>query len=128
MLKRFLTIFMILILSFSLLVACGNSEENKQPAEEKNQQNQQNQQIEEQTPPQINEEKHRGEYLGQIDNNSIEINVTDEEEAQTRAFQLSEEIKENFSDYNLKSGDQIIFDYEIPEIGNPIITEIEKTE
>lgn len=124
--KRYLSIFIILMLACTLLVACGNSDDNNGQFQEEN-----NRQTEEQNnpnPPE-NNEKHSGEYLGQIDNNSIEIQITEGEgEPQIRAFQLSEEIKENFADYNLKPGEQISFDYETPELGNPIITEIEKKE
>jgi ABC-type oligopeptide transport system substrate-binding subunit len=127
MFKRFLSIFVILILTCSLLVACGASDENNKQSEE---QNRQSEEISDDpnTPP-VLEEKHSGIYQGQIDNNSIEIKVTNGAgETLPQAFQLSEEIKEDFDSYKLEIDDKISFTYDTPEIGNPIITKIEKVQ
>ncbi|MDD4048940.1 MAG: protease complex subunit PrcB family protein [Clostridia bacterium] len=49
-----------------------------------------------------------GEFLGQIDNNSIEIKISGgSEEIPPKAFQLSEELKENIMEYDLDIGDEI---------------------
>lgn len=116
MFKRYLAIFAVFILTFSLLVGCGASKEKKE-------------QLEKPATPPAEVQTETGKFLGQIDSNSIEIEVNDStEKAQIQAFQLSEEIKENFSDYNLNIGDQISFSYKTPAEGRPIITEIKKIE
>lgn len=116
MFKRYLSIFTVFILACGLLVGCGTSKEKKD-------------QLKEPAAPPAEVQTDTGKFLGQIDSNSIEIEVSDEaEKAQIQAFQLSEEIKENFSDYKLNTGDQISFSYKTPAEGRPIITEIKKIE
>jgi hypothetical protein len=116
MFKRYLSIFAVFILACSLLVGCGASKEKKE-------------QPEKPSAPPAEVETDTGKYLGQIDSNSIEIEVKEgTEKAQIQAFQLSEEIKENFSDYKLNPDDKISFTYKTPEEGRPIITEIKKIE
>ncbi|MDD2433471.1 MAG: hypothetical protein PHX01_07280 [Clostridia bacterium] len=116
MFKRYLAIFAVFILTCSLLVGCGASQEKRE-------------QPEEPAAPPTEVQTETGKFLGQIDSNSIEIEVNDEaEKTQIQAFQLSEEIKENFSDYNLSPNDKISFSYQTPAEGRPIITEIKKIE
>ncbi len=67
-----------------------------------------------------------GIYQGQIDNNSVEIEVREGAEKIPTAFQLSGEVKEKFAEYDLKTGDNVSFSYETPEVGQPILTEISK--
>lgn len=69
-----------------------------------------------------------GIYQGQIDSNSIEIEVQEGTEKIPTAFQLSGEIKENFAEYDLDTGDSVSFSYETPQAGQPILTEITKQE
>ncbi|MFZ7104941.1 MAG: hypothetical protein ACOWWO_20065 [Peptococcaceae bacterium] len=53
-----------------------------------------------------------GEYLGQIDSNSIEIKISGEsEETPAQAFRLAEDVKQNFTDYGLNTGDEVCFTY-----------------
>jgi hypothetical protein len=116
MFKRYLPIFSVLLLTCTLLIGCGTSKEKKE-------------QLEKPAVPPAKVQTETGKFLGQIDSNSIEVEVNvSTEKAQIQAFQLSEEIKESFSDYNLNIGDQISFFYKTPEEGRPIITEIKKIE
>jgi len=127
MYKRILSIFIILMLTCSLLVACGSSDENNEQPDEINGQSEEI--SDEQAPPPVQEEKHSGKYQGQIDNNSIEVNITNEAgETLPQTFQLSEKVKEEFDSYKLKINDKVSFTYDTPEIGNPIITKIEKVQ
>ncbi|MGI6686486.1 MAG: hypothetical protein ACOX47_13635 [Bacillota bacterium] len=48
-----------------------------------------------------------GTYVGQIDNNSIEIKV----DGEAKAYQLSERVKENFEQIGLKADDKVVFSY-----------------
>lgn len=68
-----------------------------------------------------------GRYVGQIDNNSIEILMSGvPEEVAAKAFKLSDSIKADFQTYALKKDDQIKITF-IPQTGGqPIITKIEK--
>ncbi|MEW6662495.1 MAG: protease complex subunit PrcB family protein [Bacillota bacterium] len=69
-----------------------------------------------------------GTYIGQIDNNSIEIKVSgvqDPKEAH-RAFRLSEEVKSTFDSYKLNTGDEVLFTYTVNEHNQQVITKIDK--
>jgi len=116
------------MLTCSLLVACGSSDKNNEQNQQSEDINRQSEEIsDEQNTPPVLEENHSGKYLGKEDNNIIQIEVTNEAgESFPQAFQLSEEIKKNFDRYNLETNDKISFTYDTPEIGNPIITKIEK--
>lgn len=65
-----------------------------------------------------------GTYVGQIDNNSIEIKV----DGEPKAFQLGERIKENFEQLGLKTDDRVVFSY-IPRANEQLmIIDIKKIE
>lgn len=71
--------------------------------------------------------KDSGTYIGQIDNNSIEIKISGTPAGQgERAFQLSEPVKENFSKIALKTGDQVVFSYVERPNQQPLLMEISK--
>ncbi|NPV44133.1 MAG: protease complex subunit PrcB family protein [Firmicutes bacterium] len=74
--------------------------------------------------------KDTGRFMGQIDGNSIEVKVSGvPEDMSLRAFQLGDNIKEDFDKYGLEPGDEIIFTYEVPrgrEGERPVIIEINK--
>lgn len=61
-------------------------------------------------------------YSGQIDSNSIECKYP--EDLSFRAFRLSDEVKENFANYNLKEGETIEILYYIDENGQYVIKDI----
>jgi len=65
-----------------------------------------------------------GTYVGQIDNNSIEIKV----DGEAKAFQLSDRVKENFAQLGLQTDDKVVFSY-VPR-GNEqmMIIDIKKLE
>ncbi|MGI5838668.1 MAG: protease complex subunit PrcB family protein [bacterium] len=68
-----------------------------------------------------------GRYAGQIDSNSIEIMISGvPAENAARAFRLSEALKAGFAGLNLAEGDEIRFTYQDRNIGQPVITQIEK--
>jgi len=59
--------------------------------------------------------KDTGRFMGQIDGNSIEVKVSGvPEDMSLRAFQLGDNIKEDFDKYGLEPGDEISFTYEVP--------------
>ena len=69
-----------------------------------------------------------GTYVGQIDANSIEIEISGvpQDEA-AKAFQLKEELKDDFEGkHGLQSGDKVRFTYFIDEYQRPILMTIEK--
>lgn len=69
-----------------------------------------------------------GEYVGLIDNNSIEIEISEASgETSASAFALGEEIKDNFEErFELESGDKVRIKYIPRENQQPLIIEIEK--
>jgi hypothetical protein len=69
-----------------------------------------------------------GVYQGQIDSNSVEIEVNKGTEKVPTAFQLSEELKRVLAESDLGTGDKVTFTYETPKEGQPILTEIAKQE
>lgn len=74
----------------------------------------------------VNLKKDTGRYVGQIDNNSIEIKISGvPEKLAAKAFQLGDEIRDNFSAYQLKTDDEIGFTY-VENENRPIIIEIHK--
>ncbi len=113
--KRILTTLTALLLISILLVGCtfSKNEKEKNPSDES-------------AAPVVHTEQ--GTFLGQIDNNSIEIEVKEGTEKMPKAFRLSEEIKEKFADYNLNSGDKVSFSYTTPQEGQPLLTKITKEE
>ncbi|OQB24224.1 MAG: Membrane-bound protein LytA precursor [Firmicutes bacterium ADurb.Bin182] len=68
-----------------------------------------------------------GEYVGLIDNNFIEIKISGlpEEEAYA-SFMLSEEVRGEFEELKLNSGELVRFEYERPDEGPPVIVRIER--
>jgi hypothetical protein len=75
----------------------------------------------------LSSKKDSGRYVGQIDNNSIEIKISGVPDTiAAKAFRLSEEVKVKFNNYGLKTGDQIRFTYSLNEHGQGVITEITK--
>ncbi|MBC2727070.1 hypothetical protein [Desulfosporosinus sp.] len=68
-----------------------------------------------------------GRYVGQIDNNSIEILISGvPEELSAKAFKLSDSVKANFHTYALQKNDQVKITFIPQNEGQPIITKIEK--
>lgn len=103
MLKRLPTICLLMILSSGLCMGChlfSEKEETPAPALQTN----------------------TGTFLGQMDRNSIEIEINE----QTQAFELAEAIKDDFTDFALQIGDKVSFTFETPPEGRPLITKIEK--
>jgi len=67
-----------------------------------------------------------GAYQGQIDSNIIEITISGvPEEKATRAFVLSDELKGEFDNIHLSTGETIKFRYYIDEYERNVIVEIE---
>ena len=69
-----------------------------------------------------------GQYMGQIDSNSIEVRIVgiQPEEEAFKAFRLSDEVKENFDGYSLNENDFIILKYKIDNNGVGVIYEIQR--
>lgn len=112
-------IFILLLVAIVAAAGCGTeNSENPQSGVEENSQHEKQQ---EQT------KTDSGRFTGRIDNNSIEIKISGvPEEKAARAFQLSEDLKANFENLELKSGDEIKFNYIPKEDSNDLITKIEK--
>ncbi|PKM56946.1 MAG: hypothetical protein CVU98_08620 [Firmicutes bacterium HGW-Firmicutes-3] len=76
-----------------------------------------------------NMETATGIYVGQIDSNSIEVELTDTSaENAFKAFRFSETVKANFGDYKLTEGVRIRISYTLDENNASIIHDIEKVE
>jgi PBP1b-binding outer membrane lipoprotein LpoB len=68
-----------------------------------------------------------GEYIGLIDANFIEIKISGQPEEEAFAsFMLSEDIKKEFDELKLNSGEMVRIEYEKPEEGPPVIYHIER--
>ena len=68
-----------------------------------------------------------GRYTGQVDSNFIEIMISGvPEENAAKVFMLSPEIKENFDDLGLETGDNVRFDYYVNEYNQNVLIRIEK--
>ncbi|MFZ5753768.1 MAG: protease complex subunit PrcB family protein, partial [Bacillota bacterium] len=69
--------------------------------------------------------KDTGKYVGQIDNNSIEIRVSGvPEKISARAFKLGDSVRDKFSALQLKTGEEIGFTYVEKPNQQPVILEI----
>ena len=70
-----------------------------------------------------------GTYLGQIDNNFIEIAISGvPEEKATRVFMLAEELKDEFENIQLSTGETIKFQYYVDEYERNVLVKIVKIE
>ncbi len=71
-----------------------------------------------------------GTFSGRIDNSSIEIHISGvPNDDGYRAYELSEEIREDFDSYGFETGDQVIFKYQPGTEGQrDVIMEIELIE
>lgn len=68
-----------------------------------------------------------GRYVGQIDNNSIEVKISGVPDSQPpRVFRLDEAAKAQLASLNLKTNDDVKFDYYLNAYGQSIITQISK--
>lgn len=68
-----------------------------------------------------------GEYIGMIDNNFIEIKISGQPDDQAFAsFMLSEDVKKEFEELKLNSGELVRIEYEKPDEGPPVIRHIER--
>jgi len=68
-----------------------------------------------------------GRYSGQADSNFIEIKISGvPDENAAKLFMLSEDLKNNFNDLKLETGDDVKFDYYVNEKEQNVIVSIEK--
>lgn len=68
-----------------------------------------------------------GRYVGQIDNNFIEIKISGvPEHLAARSFMLSEKIKGEFDKYGLKKDDVVQFSYAVNSNQQNVLSEIKK--
>src|SRR5665647_1706701 len=69
-----------------------------------------------------------GSYVGQADNNSIEIKLsyTNGPGPVFRVFKISDEVRPTFESLSLKTDDEIKFSFYEQVIGQPVLTKIEK--
>lgn len=70
-----------------------------------------------------------GRYVGQIDNNFIEIKISGvPENLAAKSFMLSEKVKGEFEKYGLKKDDVVQFSYIVNSNKQNVISEIKKIE
>jgi len=69
-----------------------------------------------------------GSYVGQADNNSIEIRISgvQDDKLAFRVFKISDEVRPTFESLPLKTDDEIKFSYYEQAIGQPVLTKIER--
>jgi len=69
-----------------------------------------------------------GAYVGQIDSNSVEIEISGvPKETAAKAFRLDESIKEGFEEkHGLQTGDKVSFTYFVDEYQRNVLKEIKK--
>lgn len=68
-----------------------------------------------------------GRYVGQIDNNFIEIKISGvPDNIAARSFMLGDRLKEEFEKLGLKTGNEIGFTYRVNDNGQMVISEIKK--
>ena len=68
-----------------------------------------------------------GRYVGQIDNNFIEIKISGvPESVSARSFMLGEKVKDEFSGYGLKKDDEVLVTYRVNSNQQNVISEIKK--
>jgi len=78
--------------------------------------------------PEKNEvKKDTGTYVGQIDNNSIEVKISGvPEEKAAKVFRLEDKVRDNFQRFELETDDQVLFSYFENNDGQLVLTSIEK--
>lgn len=69
-----------------------------------------------------------GSYVGQVDNNSIEIRISgvQDDEMAFRVYKISDEVRSIFESLSLNENDEVKFSYYQEEIGQPVLVEIER--
>ena len=69
-----------------------------------------------------------GAYMGQADNNSIEIRISgvQDENLAFRVFKISDEVRPAFESLLLQKDDEVKFDYYEQEVGQPVLMKIER--
>lgn len=69
-----------------------------------------------------------GSYVGQADNNSIEIRISgvQDDKLAFRVFKISDEVRPTFESLSLKKDDEVKFSYYEQAIGQPVLTKIER--
>ncbi len=135
MLKKIFVIVICICISISLLIGCGEENLNKDNTEIDNsdlEENNDDAQNNSEDTKEMYKDKYEvkidsGRYIGQIDNNSIEIKISGKPDSfEPEAFRLGEEVKQGFSEYSLTKDDEIKFKYYINENDQKVIIFIEK--
>ncbi|NLP31165.1 MAG: hypothetical protein GX363_08560 [Clostridiales bacterium] len=113
--KKTIVILLVFLLLLSGLTACGSNQQD--PLENEETQN----------PEQAETMTDTGRYLGQVDNNFIEIKISGvPDEMDPLVFMLSENIKEQFETLDIIPEDNIKIEYYMDENNQYVITNIEK--
>lgn len=119
-------LLVILLCALLAFAGCSNNEapgDNTQPSEQNEPAPNDNQDENDLTTD-------SGTFSGRIDNSSIEIHISGvQNDDGYRAYELSEEIREDFDSYGFETGDQVIFKYQPGTEGQrDVIMEIELIE
>jgi|SRR6056297_2509446 len=69
-----------------------------------------------------------GSYMGQVDNNSIEIKISgiQDDKLAYRVFKISDDVRLAFEGLSLKEDDEVKIDYYEEAIGQPVMIKIER--
>lgn len=118
--KKILSLLLVMGLMLGMAVGCSGSKNEPAPADPP--------QAEEPVKPEEPGAKtDTGTFLGRIDNNSVEIQISGvPEEAGTKAFQLSNELIEAWDKMGFAEGDQIKIQYEERTDDRPLLLDAEK--
>ncbi len=110
----------ILIMSMLIIGCNGKPEANVTP-------NPQESDTRIQDEPAANIKTAEGEYVGQIDNNSVEIKLSNlPQPVSARAFQLSDELNAKWDEINLKDGEKITITYLVREGQNSLLQDVKR--
>lgn len=137
--KILLSIFFLIILMAGMLISCSTeADDAKTPSSSSNENQKKNDTIiqeDHDSQTEITENNSSltiktdsGSYVGQADNNSIEIRISgvQDDEMAFRVFKISEEVRLAFESLSLNKDDQVKFSYYEKDIGQPVLVKIER--
>lgn len=120
------TIALVTILMVGILVSCTTLEDNQySPPQQENTDDQTGTPV---IDPSPTIKTDSGSYVGQADNNSIEIRISgiQDDKFAFRVFKISDEVRTTFESLLLKKDDIVKFEYYEQSNGQPVLTGIEK--
>ncbi len=127
--KRGIMLFAIVLvatLMVGMLVSCTTVEDDTNTPPLQEEPNNETEKVASDASPTIKTDS--GSYVGQVDNNSIEIRISgvQDDKLAFKVFKISDEVRSTFESLALKKDDEVKFDYYEETIGQPVISKIEK--